>query len=166
MTANQNQPELLPLPEMLVIRPENKGHPARIGFTADQMRDYALANMSRATTAQATPAGEEVGLPIFGTVQTVQGQTAYVLILDREAKIPTYAKLTDHATATAEIAKRDAERLKSIAEVAHCGGLIGLSEDDALTVIRRLSLEHFDRQRSTEETKRSLSAIAQEGETK
>ncbi len=72
---------------------------------------YALAQAiaRHLSSNQATPAGEGVELPIFGTVQTVQGQTAYVLILDREAKIPAYAKLADHATATAEIAKRDAE---------------------------------------------------------
>jgi hypothetical protein len=35
--------------------------------------------------------------------------------------------------------------IKEIAEIAHSGGLRGLSEADALTLIRRLTLPYFDK---------------------
>ena len=42
--------------------------------------------------------------------------------------------------AGAEVVRKDAESLRHIAALAHCGGLCGLSEADALVAIRRISL--------------------------
>lgn len=39
---------------------------------------------------------------------------------------------------------RDQETLVGIANVAHCGGQAGMTQDDALNAIRKLSLPHFD----------------------
>lgn len=36
------------------------------------------------------------------------------------------------------------ETLAGIANVAHCGGQAGMTKDDALNAIRKLSLPHFD----------------------
>ena len=41
--------------------------------------------------------------------------------------------------------KPDKQILEMISDIAHCGGLVGLSESDALRYIRRLTLNHFDR---------------------
>jgi hypothetical protein len=40
--------------------------------------------------------------------------------------------------------------LKQIADIAHCGGLAGLTETEALTAIRRLTLTHWDKRRHTD----------------
>jgi hypothetical protein len=39
--------------------------------------------------------------------------------------------------------------LKQIADLAHCGGLAGLTEAEALTAIRCLTLMHWDKGRHT-----------------
>jgi hypothetical protein len=40
--------------------------------------------------------------------------------------------------------------LKQIADIAHCGGLAGLSETNALTAVRRLTLMYLDKGRNTD----------------
>ena len=37
------------------------------------------------------------------------------------------------------------EDISNIAAVAHCGGVCGLSPDDALILIRKATLKHWDR---------------------
>ena len=48
---------------------------------------------------------------------------------------------------------------KSVALVAHFGGLIGLSTDGALNMVRRLTIEHFDKSSTHEELRVALSAL-------
>jgi hypothetical protein len=40
--------------------------------------------------------------------------------------------------------------LKQLADLAHCGGLAGLTEAEALTAIRRLTPTHWDKGRHTD----------------
>ena len=40
--------------------------------------------------------------------------------------------------------------LMHIADLAHCGGLAGLTEAEALIAIRRLTLKHWDKRRHTD----------------
>jgi hypothetical protein len=40
--------------------------------------------------------------------------------------------------------------LKQIADLAHCGGLAGLTEVEALTAVRRLTLMYLDKGRNTD----------------
>ena len=54
--------------------------------------------------------------------------------------------------------KKDAESLRHIAAVAHCGGLRGLSDADALVAIRRLSLAAWDKAGNVEHMRRMVSA--------
>lgn len=53
--------------------------------------------------------------------------------------------------------------LESVAEVAHCGGLVGMSEADALILIRKLTLHHWRKERTREQAR---AAIAQAEEMK
>ena len=57
--------------------------------------------------------------------------------------------------------------LKSIADIAHCGGLASLSEADAITAIRKLTLTHFKKGRSVHQMKMDgLAALREEGGAK
>jgi hypothetical protein len=42
------------------------------------------------------------------------------------------------------------DTLKQIADIAHCGGLAGLTEVEALTAVRRLTLMYLDKGRNTD----------------
>lgn len=59
------------------------------------------------------------------------------------------------------LAEREADRaaMREIADVAHCGGLAGLSEGDALTLIRRLTLAHFDTSKPREHTAAAIEKL-------
>lgn len=52
-------------------------------------------------------------------------------------------------------------KLRNIASIAHCGGLVGMSVSDALTAVRRATLPYFDTE-ATEEQHRAMIAAAQE----
>ena len=58
---------------------------------------------------------------------------------------------TQAITSTAEIVELQQQRdklledISNIAAVAHCGGVCGLSSDDALVLIREATLKHWDR---------------------
>ena len=54
--------------------------------------------------------------------------------------------------------RKAAESLRHIAAIAHCGGLCGLSEADALTAIRRISLVAWDKSGSEEHMRRQANA--------
>ena len=55
--------------------------------------------------------------------------------------------------------------IKQIADIAHCGGLAGLTEADALTAIRRLSLKYWDTTRNTEQmTQDTIDAVRSSSE--
>lgn len=57
--------------------------------------------------------------------------------------------------------------LKSIADIAHCGGLASLPEADAITAIRKLTLTHFKKGRSVDQMKMDvLAALREEGGAK
>jgi len=51
--------------------------------------------------------------------------------------------------------------LRSVASIAHCGGMAKMSESDSLTEIRRATLPHFDKS-ATEEQHRSAIASTPE----
>jgi hypothetical protein len=42
------------------------------------------------------------------------------------------------------------DTLKQIADIAHCGGLAGLTEAEALIAVRRLTLMYLDKGRNTD----------------
>lgn len=48
--------------------------------------------------------------------------------------------------------------LAQIAAIAHAGGLVGLSEHEALVAIRRLTLGHYDRTETMEQATASVRA--------
>lgn len=52
----------------------------------------------------------------------------------------------------------DAEHLQKIAAVAHCGGLAGLSEAEALEIIRRVTLPRFVKSMRAEDNVRAIDA--------
>jgi len=54
----------------------------------------------------------------------------------------------------------ESDCLNHIAELAHNGGLADLSEGDALTAIRRLTLPYWSRTSGSEGTAKVLHAIA------
>lgn len=57
--------------------------------------------------------------------------------------------------------------LSGVADIAHCGGLASLSEADAITAIRKLTLTHFKKGRSVDQMKMDvLAALRAEGGTK
>ncbi len=64
------------------------------------------------------------------------------------------------ATPAAELGKQS-EALKAIALVAHHGGFINLSESEALTLIRRITVQHHDWKQTVKETRVALKAIAE-----
>ena len=57
-----------------------------------------------------------------------------------------------------EALRKDAESLRHIAAIAHCGGLCGLSEADALTAIRRSSVGAWEKLGSEEHMLRKVNA--------
>lgn len=57
--------------------------------------------------------------------------------------------------------------LSGVADIAHCGGLAMLSEADAITAIRKLTLAQFKNGRSVDQMKMDvLAALRAEGEAK
>ena len=57
--------------------------------------------------------------------------------------------------------------LSGVADIAHCGGLASLSEADAITAIRKLTLTHFKKGRSVDQMKMDvLAALRAEGGAK
>lgn len=73
-------------------------------------------------------------------------------VVQRDVRCECCGYMTHHRehlgcirAASARQAANDIEaQTKSVALVAHCGGLIGLSESDALIAIRKLTLPHSD----------------------
>ena len=61
----------------------------------------------------------------------------------------------------APVVPADMAKLRNIASIAHCGGLVGMSVSDALTAVRRATLPYFDTE-ATEEQHRAMIAAAQE----
>lgn len=49
--------------------------------------------------------------------------------------------------------------LKKIASVAHCGGLLGMTETDALVIIRKATLEYFDKNISDDDHCTNIKSI-------
>jgi len=57
--------------------------------------------------------------------------------------------------------------LSGVADIAHCGGLASLSDADAITAIRKLTLTHFKKSRRVDQMKRDvLAALRAEGGAK
>ncbi len=48
------------------------------------------------------------------------------------------------------------EVLQSISVIAHCGGLTGMSEGDALTEIRKISLPYWNKDSSIEQDRAAI----------
>lgn len=101
-----------------------KGYDAAPLFTADQMREYALANMNRrATTAQAKGAmtDDEITALAVEHENEPSDRLKHSVEFDHPSLIKfarAIEQRTDHATATAEIAKRDAEIARLVQAVA------------------------------------------------
>jgi len=55
------------------------------------------------------------------------------------------------------------ETLKHVATIAHEGGLIGMSEADAIVAIRKLSMQWFNLSRSTSESIEALNIAITKG---
>ena len=108
-------------------------------------------NRMAALLQELIDAPEQAGVPVcrvsgyFGGYLTVE-------TIDKAAVLPNGMALYAAPQAPAVQADlRDAERWKQIATVAHCGGLAGLSESDALVLIRRLTLPVWDKSKTHKE---------------
>lgn len=71
-------------------------------------------------------------------------------------------------TLRAKVASADVlvEALREISRIAHMGGLVYMSEPDALIEIRKLTLPYFNTTESVEETKQALATYDKLSEVK
>jgi hypothetical protein len=116
--------------------------------TNDATRDAAIADA--VAKSLAAPTTEQPGAPIAYALR-FDGDSRLNLstVFDTQEEAESYAERCSQGTVVvplAEVATEqpgDAERLRAVANIAHAGGLQGMSEGDALTAIRRLTIDHW-----------------------
>jgi hypothetical protein len=99
-----------------------------------------------ATQAGAGEMDSEHWAELFRLRNAVKGPDGYATWQDaataeRIRRVKAERALAEAAPTTEQ--PGDAERLRAVANIAHAGGLQGMSEGDALTAIRRLTIDHW-----------------------
>jgi hypothetical protein len=107
---------------------------------------YASGAEQPATQAGAGEMDSEHWAELFRLRNAVKGPDGYATWQDaataeRIRRVKAERALAEAAPTTEQ--PGDAERLRAVANIAHAGGLQGMSEGDALTAIRRLTIDHW-----------------------
>jgi hypothetical protein len=132
----------------------------RSHIEAEEVANFAVRAFDRrAALATKPPAGEQKPVMTYLGRHTMDCGEHGSHDMEMHVLIPAGTKLY-----TAPQPEQVAQALGTIADVAHSSGLAGLSESDALILIRHLTISYWDMTKAPEQAAKDIRAARTRGE--